>query len=331
MGLAKCASVKVLVFANKAMATRAAMEAQAHAWLGAAAATPPGNGAEAALWGASQAVMTPLERAEYEGRKLKLQRAMGTKGALGGGDEVPEGEGGDPEERRLKLKNAMEGGVWSIIVDGQTEDIQQPGYVTSPFSRADVHRAVGGRSEADAQSPSVAAPACPASPAFRGRELNVATAEEALNEVRPYLIADGGDVKVMSVENGIVALTLQGACGTCPSSSATMSMGIERALRSAFGDALKQVVQVSGGGEGGAGTVALPPGGTPTDVDAVRALVNTTVGAAISAMGGKVAVKSVERGVVLLGYKGPPALGKGIAAAVKDKFEDIRDVRLEDL
>ena len=326
MGLAKCSAVKVLVFANKAMATRAAMEAQAHAWMGAAEAVPPGNGPEAGLWGASQAVMTPLERAEYEDRKLKLQRAMGTKAALGGGDELPaSGEGGDPAERRLKLKTAREGGEWSIIVDGQTADIQAPGYVTSPFSRADVHRSVGGTGEA------ATAPARPAAPKLPARELTVASADEALNEVRPYLIADGGDVSVVSVVDGVVALALQGACGTCPSSSATMSMGIERALRSAFGDKLKQVVQVSGPGEGSAGTVALPTGGTPTDVDAVRALVNTTVGAAISAMGGKVAVRSVDKGVVTLGYKGPPALGKGIAAAVKDKFADIRDVRLEDL
>lgn len=38
---------------------------------------------------------------------------------------------------------------------------------------------------------------------------------------------------------------LQGACGTCPSSSATMKMGIERALKAAFGDALKDVMQAS--------------------------------------------------------------------------------------
>jgi Fe-S cluster biogenesis protein NfuA len=36
----------------------------------------------------------------------------------------------------------------------------------------------------------------------------------------------------------------QGACGTCAASTATMKMGIERALRSAFGDALKDVLQV---------------------------------------------------------------------------------------
>ena len=50
-------------------------------------------------------------------------------------------------------------------------------------------------------------------------------------KVRPYLIADGGDVSVAAVEGGTVLLRLEGACGTCPSSTATMKMGIERALK----------------------------------------------------------------------------------------------------
>ena len=49
--------------------------------------------------------------------------------------------------------------------------------------------------------------------------------------MRPYLIADGGDVSVAAVEGGTVMLRLEGACGTCPSSTATMKMGIERALK----------------------------------------------------------------------------------------------------
>jgi Fe-S cluster biogenesis protein NfuA len=39
--------------------------------------------------------------------------------------------------------------------------------------------------------------------------------------VRPYLIADGGNVEVVLVENGIIGVRLQGACGTCPSSTGT--------------------------------------------------------------------------------------------------------------
>ena len=58
--------------------------------------------------------------------------------------------------------------------------------------------------------------------------------DKALDEVRPYLIADGGNVEVAAVQDGVVMLRLQGACGTCPSSTATMKMGIERSLRVSF-------------------------------------------------------------------------------------------------
>lgn len=60
--------------------------------------------------------------------------------------------------------------------------------------------------------------------------LTVPFVDRALDEVRPYLIADGGNVEVVDVEDGIVKLRLQGACGTCASSTATMKMGIERSL-----------------------------------------------------------------------------------------------------
>ncbi len=58
--------------------------------------------------------------------------------------------------------------------------------------------------------------------------------DKALDEVRPYLIADGGNVEVAAVQDGVVMLRLQGACGTCPSSTATMKMGIERSLRVSY-------------------------------------------------------------------------------------------------
>ena len=61
--------------------------------------------------------------------------------------------------------------------------------------------------------------------------MTVESVHAALDEVRPYLIADGGDVSVAAVEGGTVMLRLEGACGTCPSSTATMKMGIERALK----------------------------------------------------------------------------------------------------
>ena len=55
--------------------------------------------------------------------------------------------------------------------------------------------------------------------------------EAILEQVRPHLQADGGDVELVGVEGGIVKLKLLGACGSCPSSTMTLKMGIERALK----------------------------------------------------------------------------------------------------
>ena len=64
-------------------------------------------------------------------------------------------------------------------------------------------------------------------------EFTPASVDEVLNRVRPYLVADGGDVAVVEVKPDTkdVILRLEGACGSCPSSTTTMKMGIERVLR----------------------------------------------------------------------------------------------------
>lgn len=60
--------------------------------------------------------------------------------------------------------------------------------------------------------------------------LTMENVELVLDEMRPYLLADGGNVAVRDIDGGTVTLELQGACGTCPSSSMTMKMGLERGL-----------------------------------------------------------------------------------------------------
>ena len=55
--------------------------------------------------------------------------------------------------------------------------------------------------------------------------------EAALEKIRPFLIADGGNVKVLEITDDlIVRLELEGACGTCPMSPMTMKAGVEEAL-----------------------------------------------------------------------------------------------------
>lgn len=56
--------------------------------------------------------------------------------------------------------------------------------------------------------------------------------QQALEEIRPMLQADGGDVELVEVtEDGIVRVRLQGACKGCPMSQMTVKNGIERLLK----------------------------------------------------------------------------------------------------
>ncbi len=67
---------------------------------------------------------------------------------------------------------------------------------------------------------------------------------EALQTIRPFLQADGGDVELVDVsEDGIVKVRLTGACGGCPMSQMTLSQGIERQLKARIPE-LKKVVAV---------------------------------------------------------------------------------------
>lgn len=64
--------------------------------------------------------------------------------------------------------------------------------------------------------------------------------DKALESIRPYLEADGGNVKVVEVsEDGVVKLELLGACGSCPMSAMTFKAGIEEAIK-------REVPQITG-------------------------------------------------------------------------------------
>ncbi len=54
---------------------------------------------------------------------------------------------------------------------------------------------------------------------------------KALDTIRPYLKADGGDVELINIsDDGIVRVKLVGACSSCPMSQMTLRAGVERAL-----------------------------------------------------------------------------------------------------
>ena len=56
--------------------------------------------------------------------------------------------------------------------------------------------------------------------------------QKHLDEIRPSLQADGGDVELVTVDGGVVKVLLQGACAGCPMSQITLKDGIERYLKS---------------------------------------------------------------------------------------------------
>ncbi|XP_027099719.1 nifU-like protein 1, chloroplastic [Coffea eugenioides] len=148
-------------------------------------------------------------------------------------------------------------------------------------------------------------------------ELTPENVDLVLQDVRPYLIADGGNVDVVSVQNGIVSLKLQGACGSCPSSTTTMKLGIERVLKEKFGDAIKEICQV------------YDEQIDETTIEAVDGHLDI-LRPAIKNYGGSIQVLSVEGGDCVVKYAGPESIGLGIKAAIREKFPDIANVVLTD-
>ena len=63
-----------------------------------------------------------------------------------------------------------------------------------------------------------------------------ARVRRALDEVRPYLDAHGGDVELLGVDEGVVRLRLEGSCSGCPSSAVTLKHAIEDAIHKAAPD-----------------------------------------------------------------------------------------------
>ncbi len=55
--------------------------------------------------------------------------------------------------------------------------------------------------------------------------------EAVLDKIRPGLVADGGNVELVDVNDGVVTVKLVGACAGCPMSSMTLKNGIEQILR----------------------------------------------------------------------------------------------------
>ena len=68
--------------------------------------------------------------------------------------------------------------------------------------------------------------------------------EKIINEIRPHLVADGGDIELIDVDKeGTVKVKLKGACAGCPMSQMTLQLGVERYLKSKVPQ-VKKVISV---------------------------------------------------------------------------------------
>lgn len=213
----------------------------------------------------------------------------------------------------------------AATADGAADGNGTP--VASPFSSASVHRSVGGA--ASSSNPNSAA------------VLSVEAVDACLDEVRPYLIADGGDVEVVSADPALrrVELRLRGACSSCASSDATMRMGLERAIRARFGADVEVAQAAAGdGGENGGGAGAGGP--ARATAEAVDGHLNMLRGA-VAGLGGRVRVAEVApiaeglpnagKQRALVWYKGPRSIGNGIRAAILERFPgDVVEVDMAD-
>lgn len=63
--------------------------------------------------------------------------------------------------------------------------------------------------------------------------------EKAIQELRPRLQADGGDIELLGMVDGVVRVRLKGACAGCPMSTMTIKMGVERYLKQRIPEVVK--------------------------------------------------------------------------------------------
>lgn len=71
-------------------------------------------------------------------------------------------------------------------------------------------------------------------------EINV---EKALQEIRPYLIADGGNISLVAIEDSVVKVKLEGACFDCPINHLTFKNGIEATIKK-YAPHITQVIEI---------------------------------------------------------------------------------------
>ncbi|KAF0903875.1 hypothetical protein E2562_029962 [Oryza meyeriana var. granulata] len=146
--------------------------------------------------------------------------------------------------------------------------------------------------------------------AVRVLPLTEENVEMVLDQVRPSLMADGGNVALHEIDGLVVVLKLQGACGSCPSSTMTLKMGIETRLRDKIPEilAVEQIVDTETGLE-------LNHDNVEKVLDEIRPYLSGTGG-------GSLDLVQIDESVVKVRITGPAAGVMTVRVAVTQKLRE---------
>lgn len=212
---------------------------------------------------------------------------------------------------RKSLKDVLKESQQQELLSSSTENKNQDSNIISPFTTTTSSTTPTSTETVIRSSPMVGLGG--------GLDFTKENINKVLEEVRPFLIADGGNVAIASIDEDSrsISLILEGACGSCPSSTTTMKMGIERVLRENFVN-LGEILAVN----------PPEPVSELTTEKILEAL--NPVMPAIKAMGGQVEVLEVDsiNAVVKLKYKGPVKLRQGVELILKD-LKYVQTVEIE--
>ncbi|WP_299156035.1 NifU family protein [uncultured Tenacibaculum sp.] len=67
--------------------------------------------------------------------------------------------------------------------------------------------------------------------------------EKALEEIRPFLVSDGGNIKLLSIENNTVKVQLEGACSGCSVNQMTLKNGVEATIKK-YAPEIEEVINI---------------------------------------------------------------------------------------
>ncbi|ERN20691.1 hypothetical protein AMTRI_Chr11g154890 [Amborella trichopoda] len=134
--------------------------------------------------------------------------------------------------------------------------------------------------------------------------------ESVLDEVRPYLMSDGGNVALHEIDGNVVKLKLQGACGSCPSSVMTLKMGIERRLM----EKIPEIVAVE--------PIADEETGLDLNEENIEKVLEEIRPYLVGTGGGELELVKIEEPIVKIRLSGPAAGVMTVRVAVTQKLRE---------